>query len=138
MALSGDDSFAGPGPDAVFRAALEQGVFQVQCCDACCRHVFYPRALCPFCGSASLSWVRPSGIGRVYATTTIRQRPERGPHYNVCLVDLEEGPRMVSTVIDVGGDAVQIGMEVQVKIVRGGEGEAMVVFSPLVAENRHA
>ena len=65
--------FEGPGPDAQFAQALAQGRFQIQHCTACGQHVFYPRALCPHCGSAQLEWVEPSGVGCVYSSTTVRR-----------------------------------------------------------------
>ena len=102
-----------PGPDAVFRSALQEGRFTIQKCDACGTHIYHPRVLCTNCGSDRLEVVEPSGSGTVYSVTVIRRRPERGGPYNVCLVDLDEGPRIMSRVEDVEPDEVKIGMKVQ-------------------------
>lgn len=54
--------FTGPGPDAIFAAALEEGKLLIQHCNACSKHVFYPRVICPHCGSpdfaAEYQWRR--------------------------------------------------------------------------------
>lgn len=111
-------AFAGPGPEKSYRDALEQGRFQIQRCRGCGKHVFYPRALCPHCGAADLEWVTPSGRGTVYSTTVIRRREEEGGDYNVALIDLAEGPRMMSRVEGIGPAEVKIGMGVTVRIAR--------------------
>ena len=108
--------FSGPGPDAVHRDALKQGVFQIQRCSKCSSHFFYPRALCPKCGSPDYAWVKPSGRGTVYSTSVVRQRPEDGPDYNVALVDLAEGPRLMSRIVDLPPAEVKIGMAVEAEI----------------------
>ena len=69
-----------------------------------------------------------SGRGTVYATTVIRARPPV-PSYNVCLVDLAEGPRMMARVEGIAPDAVTIGLAVEAKIVTG-DAEPAVVFVP--------
>lgn len=92
------------------------------------RFIFYPRVAEPVTGSTHLEWVAASGRGRVYSTTVIRQKPPT-PSYNVSLVDLEEGPRMMTRVEGVAPDAVRIGMSVQARIIREND-LPMVVFEP--------
>jgi len=87
--------------------------------------VFYPRVLCPHCGGEHLDWVAPSGRGTVYSTTIVRRKPADGGDYNVCLVDLAEGPRMLSRVVTVSPDQVKIGMTVAARITDG-----IVEFTP--------
>ena len=70
-----------------------------------------------------------SGTGTVYATTVVRQRPEKGGSYNVALIDLAEGPRLMSTVMGVEPEAVRIGMPVRARIDTTGE-EPLLVFEP--------
>ena len=86
------------GPDRTFRDGLAEGRIRLQRCDACGRHVFYPRTFCPHCHSDALSWTDASGDGTVYTTTVVRRRTERGGDYNVCMVELAEGVRMMSRV----------------------------------------
>ena len=115
------------GPDAQYAAFLAQGRLRLQRCGGCERHVFYPRVLCPHCGSDDLAWVDASGRGTVYATTVVRRRPEEGGAHNLCLVDLEEGVRMASRVEGIAPEAVTIGMAVSARIAQQ-EGDAIVVF----------
>ncbi|NYT37270.1 DNA-binding protein [Allopusillimonas soli] len=124
------DAFSGPGPFEAYLQHLEQGVFRIQHCAGCGLHVFYPRLTCPHCGSISLSWVVPSGRGTVYAVSVVNRRAEKGGPYNVVLVDLEEGPRMMSRVDGVDAQAVKIGMRVQATIDAQGA-EPCVVFVPV-------
>jgi uncharacterized OB-fold protein len=119
-----------PGPEKLYRDKLAQGRFEIQRCAACAKHVFYPRVLCPHCGADRLEWVQPSGRGSVYSTTVVRRRPADGGDYNVALIDLEEGVRMMSRVAGIAPEAVAIGLRVQARVA--GEGEAALVeFVPL-------
>ena len=113
------------GPEKRYFDALAAGRFEIQKCAACARHVFYPRVLCPHCGSERLDWVAPSGRGTVYSTTIVRRKPADGGDYNVCLVDLVEGPRMLSRVAGVAPGEVRIGMAVKARIAEG-----LVEFTP--------
>jgi uncharacterized OB-fold protein len=117
------------GVEAHYVAALNAGRFLIQRCEACTRHVFYPRQVCPHCASASLAWVEPRGTGSVYSTTTVRRKPEAGGDYDVSLIDLDEGVRMMSRVEGLPPHEVKIGMRVQAKLVESKAGR-MVVFEP--------
>ncbi|MDE1145125.1 MAG: OB-fold domain-containing protein [Azospirillaceae bacterium] len=116
------------GPDAEFQAFLAEGRFMIQRSASSGRHVFYPRVAEPGTGVQDLEWVPASGDGTIYATTVVRQRPP-APSYNVCLVDLAEGPRMMSRVVGVAPEAVRIGMAVKASI-QDLDGQPAVVFTP--------
>lgn len=122
-----ENVFSGPNPAAVYQGYLGQGEFRIQCCDGCGTHIFYPRILCTNCGSIDLKWVQASGRGTVYAVSTVNRREERGGPYNVVLVDLEEGPRMMSRVDGMENDQIKIGMSVQARIASGDK-DPLVVF----------
>lgn len=117
------------GADLHYRQALAQGRFLIQRCAACARAVFYPRMICPHCGGDALAWEEPSGRGTVYSTTVVRRKAEAGGDYNVALIDLEEGVRMMSRVDDVAPEAVRIGMAVQARVLARESGN-LVVFVP--------
>lgn len=114
-----------PGPEKTYQDKLAQGSFEIQRCAGCGKHVFYPRVLCPHCGAERLDWIVPSGRGTVYSTTVVRRKPADGGDYNVALVDLDEGPRMMSRVVSIAPDAVRIGMAVKARITDG-----LVEFTP--------
>lgn len=119
--------FSGPGPVQVYQDYLAQGQFLIQQCKECGKHIFYPRVLCNHCGSADLKWVEPTGRGVVYSTSVVRQKPEKGGDYNVALIELEEGPRMMSRVVDVDPHKVKIGMQVSAHVGTI-DGQPAVVF----------
>jgi hypothetical protein len=115
------------GPDAHYAAELAAGRWQVQRCNACNKPVFYPRVMCPACGSDDYSWFAPSGRGVVYSTTVMRKPAKAGGDLHLCLVDLEEGFRMMSRVEDVDPASVAIGDRVTATISTAGEAP-LVVF----------
>ncbi len=122
--------FDGPGPEATFKAFLAEGKFMIQRSAAAGVHVFYPRVAAPGTGDADLEWVEASGEGTVYATTVTRQRPEKGGDYNIALIDLAEGPRMMARVDGIAPDAVAIGMKVRARVDELA-GEPAVIFAPV-------
>ncbi len=75
--------------------------------------------VCPHCGGDRLDWVAPSGRGTVYSTTVVRRKPADGGDYNICLVDLAEGPRMMSRVSGLAPEQVKIGMPVSARVAEG-------------------
>ncbi|MBI4184061.1 MAG: Zn-ribbon domain-containing OB-fold protein [Proteobacteria bacterium] len=125
-----DAAFAGPGPDALFEEGLKAGRLRIQRCQRSGRCFFPPRLLSPYSGTPEVEWVEVSGRGTVYSTTVVRQRPERGGDYNIALVDLEEGGRMMTRVEGVPPAEVRIGMRVKARIASGPEGAPVVLFDP--------
>lgn len=88
-------------------------------CRECRRFHFYPRALCPYCSSPNLEWRQASGRGTLYSYC-INHRPAPGfeadvPHI-IALVDLEEGPRMMTNLVGVAPDPelLRVGLPVEV------------------------
>jgi hypothetical protein len=116
------------GPEKYFHEQLSKGLFQIQRCSDCEKAVFYPRMICPHCGSADLGWFQPSGLGTVYSTTVVRRKAEHGGDYNVALIDLHEGVRMMSLIEGIRPDQVSIGMTVKAAIVDTNDGK-LVVFN---------
>lgn len=90
------------------------------------RCFFYPRVAEPRTGNTDLEWVEASGRGVVYSTTVVHAKPP-APNYNVVLVDLAEGPRVMSRVEGVDPKSVKIGQAVKAKVIREGN-EPVLVF----------
>lgn len=116
----------GVGPDAVFRGHLKDGRFMIQKCGKCGAFVFYPRLLCTGCGASDLEWQAADGGGTVYSTTIVRRKPESGGDYNVAIVELKEGPRLMSRVVEVPPAEVAIGMAVRADIAQTESGPLLV------------
>jgi uncharacterized protein len=123
--LSGEMASA-EAPAVTYRRYLENGTLGYQRCADCSAAVFYPRLLCPVCGSGALEWRESAGRGTVYATTALHSR-RRDPR-NVVLVDLDEGFRMMSRVEDVPAEEVEIGARVRFEVRKGENEEPVAVF----------
>ncbi len=121
--------FSGPGPDRVYQEYLGKGELRIQRCGDCGKQVFYPRLACTGCGGIKLEWVQPSGRGTVHAVSIVNRQTEKGGPYNVVLVDLAEGARMMGRVDGVDNADVKIGMAVKAKIDSSGKAP-FVVFEP--------
>ena len=118
-----------PSPLAVYETHLDQGELAYQWSPEANRAVFYPRVLCPFTGSDRLEWRLSQGLGTVHATTVVH--PRDGAPYNVALIDLDEGFRLMSRVEDIPPDAVKIGLRVRCRVHRpGGDEPPYPVFAP--------
>jgi hypothetical protein len=121
------------GVQAQHQAELNAGRFLIQHCGGCDRHIYYPREVCPHCGSDTLHLVSPQGAGTVYATTTVRRKAEAGGDYNVVLIDLDEGVRLMSRVEGVASADVAIGQRVQARVAVN-NGVGLVVFDAVAGE----
>lgn len=101
-----------------FWEGAASGVLSVQQCDDC-QHLRYPPASrCPECLSAGWKWLPLSGRGEVLSYIRIHQKynaawADRVP-YNVAIIQLDEGPRMISNVLPMSRPDVEVGMPVQV------------------------
>jgi uncharacterized OB-fold protein len=115
-------------PEEEWRAHLAEGRFMIQRSRSTGGYVFFPRVAEPGTGAQDLEWVEASGRGTVHAVTVVRKR-NRDDDYNVALVDLAEGPRMMSRIEGPPADAPAIGMAVQARIVPDADGH-VVVFAP--------
>ncbi len=101
-----------------FWDGAKQGKLLIQHCKECDANIFYPRKFCPHCWSAELDWIEASGKGEVFTFSTAYDMVEpkfmEDLPYTIAYVDLQEGVRMMSRIVDCEPDDVKIGMEVQV------------------------
>jgi uncharacterized protein len=111
-----------PTPDPVtqpFWDSLKAHAIKLQHCAACDKFVYYPRAVCPSCLSTELVWMEVSGRGIIHAFTIPHRHPNpefRVP-YVVVLVELQEGVRMLSNLVDVEPIPEQVPIGAPVEIV---------------------
>lgn len=115
------------GPEQQWRDALAEGRFLLprdKTSGAC---FFPPRVVAPGTGN-EWEWVEASGRGSIYSVSVVHPRPPEKP-YAVVLVDLEEGPRLMSQVDGIDPAAIRIGMPVVARIERNGD-DAVLKFDP--------
>lgn len=117
-----------------FFAAAAEGRLVLPSCDACGAVFFYPRLACPACHSRELAWVEASGRGTVRVAAPVHRPPwddlARPVPYAVALMQLEEGPTMLSTVEDIDPSEVRAGLAVQAAFEGVAEGVGLVRFVP--------
>jgi uncharacterized protein len=120
-----------------FWDATARSELHLQRCHACDAHYFPPRPFCPTCHTDDVSWTRVSGRGRLH-TYMINHRPPPGwrdeAPYVIAIVELEEGPRMMSNVVGVEAspEALELDMELEVTFEDQG-GMQVPKFRPAVS-----
>lgn len=123
-----------PTPEtAPFWESTRARAMRLPFCTACGRAHFHPRSYCPFCTSAQLEWREVSGRATL-ASYVINRRP--APVFDlgaqiIALVDLAEGPRMMSNLVGVDPDpgALRLGMPLQVRYTERGD-QVLPLFTP--------
>jgi len=90
----------------------------IQQCISCKKYIFYPKLFCPFCLSPDLSWIEATGKGKIYTYTVVYayQPTEFSADvpYVVAVIELEEGVKMMSNIVDCKPDNVRCDMDVEV------------------------
>ena len=94
------------GPEQQFKNFLSEGKFMIQRCKSLNKFFFHPRVAFPGSGERDLEWVEASGNGVVYSSSCNRRLPEKGGDFNLSLITLEEGPRMMARVEGIDPDKV--------------------------------
>jgi len=108
----------------------------IQRCSECRHFQFYPRILCTECASRKVEWVAASGCGTVLSFTVVRQAISAAyaaeVPYVIALIKLDEGPTMMSNIIQADADSVKIGMPVEVVFEAWTDEVTVPKFRPLV------
>lgn len=120
-----------------FWDAIDEGRFLLPRCsnDSCGLVIWYPRTLCPECGTFGVDWFEASGQGTVYTYTIVHKG--RGPWaehtpYVTAYVELDEGPRIMTNIVDVDPAAIEVGARVEVTYDDAGDGRKLYRFRPAV------
>lgn len=111
---------------AFWNAAREHRLV-VPTCGACGGAHWYPRAICPFCGSARVRWRDASGKGTIYTFSVMRRAKEP---YAIAYVTLAEGPTMLTNIVDCDFDALAVGRPVAVVFKDTENGPPLPMFRP--------
>jgi uncharacterized OB-fold protein len=117
-----------PNPDPLTRPYWEGAKARrlvLPRCDACDQWHFYPRSVCPHCGSDAIAWHDASGKGVIYSVTHVHRAPspafEAMVPYAVAIVALDEGPHLMSAVI--GSEIAQVKIDAPVTVDFVDEGD---------------
>jgi len=130
MSSNNAESSPALGPQQHYLQALADRRLLLQRCAECGWHQFPPRSLCVHCGAGEPDWVSPSGLGTVYSCSVVARAPEVGGDYNVVLVDLDEGVRLMSHMVNHPEGSSLIGSRVSACFEPGPEGPRLV-FTPV-------
>jgi len=105
--------------------AAAAGRLLIKVCNGCGEKHFYPRPFCPFCMSSDTDWLECCGAGTIYSFTLT----PRGPVFQVpAYITLDEGPVMMSAVVDADPATVSIGQRVRVSFTPTADGQPIPVF----------
>jgi uncharacterized OB-fold protein len=115
-----------------FWDATADGKLLLPRCTACGLVIWYPRAFCPECSSFDVEWFEATGRGTIYSFTVNRrgQGDYRDLAYVLAYVELEEGPRLLTNIVDAEFDKLQIGQAVEVVFHPTPAGPALPRFRP--------
>ena len=95
----------------------KQGELRIQACNSCSENYFPPRPFCPKCGSRDVKVVKASGKGRLYSYI-INHLPSPGytPPFTVAIVELEEGVRLMTNLLEVEPDPAKIELDMPLEV----------------------
>ena len=117
-----------PTPETqTFWDAAAKGKLIVKRCAACGKTHHYPRPICPFCGSDRTEWTDASGQGVIYSFSVMRRA---SPPYVIAYVTLDEGPTVMTGLVDCDFDALRIGQPVRVVWKDSDGGPPVPMFTP--------
>jgi uncharacterized OB-fold protein len=114
-----------------FWDACKRGEFVIQQCKSCDTHLFYPVRMCPECSSLDIGWVAASGSGTIHSLSTLVQATDgdTGSAPTVlALVQLAEGPVMMSNIVGADAAEARIGDKVAVEFTAVSEEISLPMF----------
>ena len=122
------------GETKPFWDACRRGQLLIQKCDRCDEYQFYPRGICANCWSEDIKWVTASGKGTLWTYTVTYQNRTPGfaedVPYVLALVELEEGVKMFTNIIECAPSDVSIGMPVEVTFRQATNQISVPYFKP--------
>jgi uncharacterized protein len=119
-----------------FWDATAEGRLMLPRCQDCQAVIWFPRPFCPECASTNISWFQATGRGTVYSYTINRRGAADLPEYRnagvyvLAYVELEEGPRVMTNIVECDPDNVRIGQAVEVVFHDTGQESALPRFKP--------
>jgi uncharacterized OB-fold protein len=116
-----------------FWDGTKDGKLLIRHCTACGAYHYYPRTFCPECWSESVEWTEASGKATLYTHSTVYSNDlppfNQQVPYVAAVVDLEEGPRMMTRIVGADGDDLSIGMPLEATFEAvDDEGDVVLVY----------
>jgi uncharacterized OB-fold protein len=118
-----------------FWDATVDGRLMICYCPSCEQVIWYPRPFCPACGRWGTSYRQSTGAGTIYAFTVVRSGIDdyAGGSYVLAYVDVDDGPRMLSNIVDAEVTSLQVGQAVEVVFHRTEGSAALPRFRPALS-----
>ena len=112
-----------------FWDAAQNNQLSLKFCNSCKEPHYYPRTICPHCGSDDTLWVESKGLGEIYSYTVMRRGVE--VPFAMAYVRLDEGISLLTHLTNCDFDAIQIGQKVRVVFQETQDGTKTHLFEPL-------
>ncbi len=115
---------------------LAEGVVRLPHCATCDALIWYPRAVCPGCGTSDLEWRDLSGRGTIYSFSIARRTPGswgKVTPFVLAYVELDEGPRVMTNIVTDQPESLTCGQPVEARFDPTEEGMAVLRFQPIAA-----
>jgi uncharacterized OB-fold protein len=117
-----------PNPETeAFWAAAKSGKFMIGSCKSCSKPHWYPRAICPHCFSDQTELKEANGTGEIYTFSVMKR--SKIP-FAIAYVTLDEGPKMMTNIVDTDLDSIKIGQKVKVVFKETEDGPPVPMFTP--------
>ena len=114
--------------------SCKRGELVIQKCDDCQEYQFYPRGICAHCWSNDIKWIKATGKGTVWSYTITHQNRTLGfaqdVPYVLALVQLDEGVKMFTNIVECDPNIVTIGMPVEVTFIQANNQISVPYFKP--------
>ena len=112
-----------------FWQAAQSGNLILKYCNACKEAHYYPRTICPHCGSDKTTWIASEGTGEIYSYTVMR-RGVTVP-FSMAYVRLDEGVSLLTHLTNCDFDEIKIGQKVRVVFHETQDGQKTHLFEPI-------
>jgi len=115
--------------NTVFLEAAQNNQLVLKHCNACKVVHYYPRTICPHCGSDDTTWVNSDGVGEIYSYTVMRRGVE--VPFAMAYVRLQEGISLLTHLTNCDFDSIRVGQKVKVVFQETQDGQKTHLFEPL-------
>ena len=115
--------------NTVFLEAAQNNQLVLKYCNSCKEVHYYPRTICPHCGSDNTTWVNSDGVGEIYSYTVMRRGVE--VPFAMAYVRLQEGISLLTHLTNCDVDSIGVGQKVKVVFQETQDGQKTHLFEPL-------